>query len=137
MCERARRYLEATLPSRVKAYFPRGPQIFCHGQHCVSPHWPVWGILGISLWFLCEAYCAGLKAACPGRKQLARFWNIRAALLAIIGTSHDLRVSSPGPTSNWAFPGRSLRNAKSQKTLDTAMGHGGLLVPIALIGSFG
>ena len=75
MCERARRYLKATLPSRVNGYFPRGPQFFYHGQHCVSPNWPVWRRLGISLGFLCEAYCAGLKGGSPGRKQLARFWN--------------------------------------------------------------
>ena len=88
------------------------------------------------MWFTVGTDCAGLKVPYPGPEQLVRFWDIRAALLAIIGTSHDLRLPSPGPTSNWAFPGRSLENAKSQKSLDTAMGHGHPLVPIALIGPF-
>ena len=89
MCERARRHLEPTLPSRVKEYFPRGPQIFYHGQHCASPHWPVWGntilqFVGNGSYTL---YHAGLKRASPGPEQLVRFWDIRVILLAIINTN--------------------------------------------------
>ena len=67
MCERARRYLKATLPSRVKRYFPRGPQIFYHGQHCVSPNWPVWRIPPYTLWVMGLTLCIprGAKGCLP------------------------------------------------------------------------
>ena len=135
MCERARRHLEPTFPLEGKRYFPRGPQIFYHGQHCNAPHWPVWRILGISFGF----YCAGLKGASPGPEQLVRFWDIRVVAIGIIQRSHD-----PGPLLSPTDPNCRVRpglcktqKARETRGLHTAMGHGVPSDPIALIGLFG
>ena len=120
MCECARRVLKRR-SLEGKRVLPPGPQIFYHGQHCVSPHWPVWGntilqFVGNGSYTL---YHAGLKVPFPGPEQLARFWDIRVILLAIIN-SHDLARPHPSPSPNWAFSGWLAKKLKKSQILGWA-----------------
>ena len=88
MCERARRHLEPTSTLEGKKVLPPGAPNFLPRATLRFP-----SLAGLAntvclvMSFTVGFYCAGLKGASPGPEQLARFWDIRVILLAIIGTN--------------------------------------------------
>ena len=126
MCERARRHLEPTLPSRVKGPSPGGPKFFTTGNIAFPSLAGLVNTVGLVMGFTVRFLCAGLKAASQGPEQLVRFWDIRVVAIGIIQRSHD-----PGPLLSPTDPNCRVRpgSCKTQKARETG---GGPILPWAM-----
>lgn len=78
-CERARPLFRAAvvwiLLEGLKGTSPGGPKFFTRGN-IAFVGLTVLGVIQLGLLRVTLQYLAGLKVTCPGRKQLARIWNI-------------------------------------------------------------